>query len=271
MLVEDNALHFDKMEEHLNNLGHVVLRKENEMPLTSYEDALSALQRNRFIDLALLDIILRGEKTGIDIAEYILKTGLSIKIVFTTFRLDKEVAAEIAWLGPQFSVIPKVDNTINNDVFNFEVIRHLSPSDPLQQMLADNIYVQGIMVNSNIAIKPQMPQGKFRYGKKSIYKNNIQCIKAGKRWEIPKNYVLLVSTKIKEACLVHLSLETLITTLDYRFVQVNENTCVNLHFFDSYLSNFNKHEVLIASFPYAVTKKFRPEFEKRLSYFTANK
>jgi hypothetical protein len=256
------------MEKYLAVLGHHVIRKDNALPLSSYDDALWAFHKAATIDIALLDIAIKGEKNGIDIAQYILQSKLPIKIIFTTYLLNDKVAAEIAWIGPQFSVIPKINNTLNQQIFNFELQKHLSPANPLQQNIIENIFIPALQVNPNHDIKTQMLTREYKYSTKAINKNLIQCIRSGSRWTVPKNYSLLVNINIKEAYLVHSSLEKIIkTNLDSRFVQINENTCINLYFYEGFSEDANKYEVLVAGYPYEVSKKYKPHFKQRLAMF----
>ncbi len=268
LLIEDNPRHFDAMEKYLEFLGHRVIRRENKLPLRSYDDAMWAFHYIHLIDIALLDIAIKGEKNGIDIAQFILQSKLPIKIVFTTYLLNEKIASEIAWIGPQFSVIPKINNMLNQQVFNFELQKHLSPSNPLQQIIVDNIFISAHQVNPNRDIKSQMLTKGYKYSTKAVNKNLIQCIRAGSKWGIPKNYSLFLNTNIKEAYLVHASLEKVKrTNLDNRFVQVNENTCVNLYFYEGLSDESNKYEVLIAAYPYEVTKKYKADFKHRLAMY----
>ncbi len=268
LLIEDNPHHFDAMEKYLAVLGHSVIRKNNSMPLSSYDDALWALYQTGSIDIALLDIAIKGNKNGIDIAQYILQNKLPIKIIFTTYLLNDETASEIAWIGPQFSVIPKINNTLNQQIFNFELQKHLFPSNPLQQNIIENIFIPALQVNPNRDIKHQMLTREYKYSTKAINKNLIQCIKTGNRWNVPKNYSLLVNINIKEAYLIHASLDKIINTyLDSRFVQVNENTCINLYFYEGIGDDVHKYEVIVAGYPYEVTLKYKPHFKQRLAVY----
>jgi CheY-like chemotaxis protein len=268
LLIEDNPRHFDAMENYLAVLGHHVIRKENKLPLRSFEDAIWALRQVHSIDMALLDIAIKGEKTGIDVAQFILQSKLPVKIIFTTYLLNEKVASEIAWIGPQFSVIPKINNILNQQVFNFELQKHLSPSNPLQQNIIDNIFIPALQINPNRDIKEQMFKREYKYSTKAINKNLIQCIKAGSKWNVPKNYSLFVNTNIKEGYLIHSSLEKIIkNSLDNRFVQINENTCINLYFYEGFNDEINKHEILIAGYPHEVTKKYKADLQQRLTLF----
>lgn len=71
-----------------------------------YEDAINLLNSKK-IDIALLDIRM-GEKTGIDILEYIVDNNLEVKVLFLTTFLDDEYVNSAISLGA-FGYILKDD------------------------------------------------------------------------------------------------------------------------------------------------------------------
>lgn len=83
LIVEDNVLIADDMQMILEDMGYNVVAN-----VTSYEKAVDALQ-NESIDLALLDIQLATEKSGIDVGKYI-REKLDIPFVFVTSNSDRE-------------------------------------------------------------------------------------------------------------------------------------------------------------------------------------
>lgn len=83
LIVEDNVLIADDMQMMLEDMGYAVAAN-----VTSYEKAVEALANN-VIDLALLDIQLATEKTGIDVGRHI-RENFDIPFVFVTSNSDKE-------------------------------------------------------------------------------------------------------------------------------------------------------------------------------------
>jgi len=82
LIVEDNAIIATDLQILLEEMGYVVVGQA-----VSYEEAIPILT-SEDIDLALLDINLDTEKTGIDIGRYI-RANLNIPFVFVTSNSDK--------------------------------------------------------------------------------------------------------------------------------------------------------------------------------------
>jgi len=93
LIVEDNVLIADDMQMILEDMGYTVSAN-----VTSYEKAVEALNENT-IDLALLDIQLATEKSGIDVGEYI-RQNFDIPFVFVTSNSDKETVNQAKNVKP---------------------------------------------------------------------------------------------------------------------------------------------------------------------------
>jgi len=83
LIVEDDSQIAESLQEMLEILGHTVVGVAE-----SYDNAIKLLE-NGSIDLVLLDIQLKGDKTGIDIAESI-KEKYQLPFVFTSAYADDE-------------------------------------------------------------------------------------------------------------------------------------------------------------------------------------
>lgn len=82
LIVEDQLIITMDLEYMLEELGYQVCGIS-----TTYEDALAAIKGNQ-PDLVLIDIILSGEKTGIDLAHEINRTH-RIPFIFLTSHADR--------------------------------------------------------------------------------------------------------------------------------------------------------------------------------------
>ncbi|MEM9389481.1 MAG: response regulator, partial [Bacteroidota bacterium] len=83
LVIEDDPQIAESLVEMLEILGHQVLTTAE-----SYDQAIAALDKEN-PDLALVDIQLKGEKTGIDVAEK-LRNEFKVPFIFTTAYADKE-------------------------------------------------------------------------------------------------------------------------------------------------------------------------------------
>ncbi|MEL7005897.1 MAG: response regulator [Bacteroidota bacterium] len=93
MIVEDDPQIAESLSEILEILGHKVSTISE-----SYDQVVEFLNKET-VDLALLDIQLKGEKSGIDVAEQ-LRNNYKIPFVFTTAYADKETIAKAAEHSP---------------------------------------------------------------------------------------------------------------------------------------------------------------------------
>jgi DNA-binding LytR/AlgR family response regulator len=82
LIVEDEFIIADYIQGCLLNLGYKV-----DGICTSYDEAITALQ-NQQTDIAIIDITIKGDKNGIDIANYIT-ANLDIPFVFASSHGDK--------------------------------------------------------------------------------------------------------------------------------------------------------------------------------------
>ena len=83
LIVEDDAEIAESLSDIIEVLNHEVVSIAD-----GYDEAIGKLQKEE-IDVALLDIQLKGEKSGIDVAEKI-KSDFNVPFIFTTAYADKE-------------------------------------------------------------------------------------------------------------------------------------------------------------------------------------
>lgn len=93
LVVEDEPLFADQLEMALQQLGYAPVG-----PASSAQLAL-ALHRTEHIDLALLDVQLRGETDGVQLAEQLL-AHRPVPIIFLTSRTDAETFGRAQQLHP---------------------------------------------------------------------------------------------------------------------------------------------------------------------------
>lgn len=82
LVVEDEILIADTIERYLLAMGHQVVGKA-----ASFSEACSLYHAEQ-PDLALLDIRLRGDRTGVDLAHYLRQQNRTAPFIFLTSQLD---------------------------------------------------------------------------------------------------------------------------------------------------------------------------------------
>lgn len=272
LLVEDNPRDFDRFEELLAQLGCKTIRKPNNFPLDSYEDAVAVLNNGTHIDYAVLDINLRGEKTGVDIVQYILENKLPIKPVLTTSYLDNlDIAKRIAYIGgPQYGIITKNNGIIDKRSTLFILTQLLNPVNPLLPEQNEYIWVKAKTVNPNQHIRNQLNNDELKYHSHRIEKNAITYVIVGSNKEIkglPKNKAIILTNQSKEAYLTDMNLTRLKEsgTLGNQFVQINANVIINLKYYE-YVAQKDKRskKIVVLGNIFEVTEKYATSFHNAL-------
>lgn len=93
LIVEDDPQIAESLSDIIEILDHEVVEI-----VDNFDDAVSQFQ-SKEIDLALLDIQLKGTKTGIDVAERI-KSEFKVPFIFTTAYADKETIQKASEHSP---------------------------------------------------------------------------------------------------------------------------------------------------------------------------
>jgi len=93
LIVEDDVQIAESLSDMLEILDHEVVDIAS-----SYDEAVKVL-REKDVDLALLDIQINGDKSGIDIAERI-KVDFHVPFIFTTAYADKETIKKASVHSP---------------------------------------------------------------------------------------------------------------------------------------------------------------------------
>lgn len=93
LIVEDDIQIAESLSDMLEILDHEVIDIAS-----SYDEAIKVLE-SRDVDLALLDIQINGEKSGIDVAEKI-KADFNLPFIFTTAYADKETIKKASEHSP---------------------------------------------------------------------------------------------------------------------------------------------------------------------------
>jgi DNA-binding LytR/AlgR family response regulator len=152
LIVEDNVLIADDMQMILEDMGYNVAAN-----VTSYEKAIEVLKKEP-IDLALLDIQLATEKSGIDIGRYI-REKLDIPFVFVTSNSDKETVNQAKNVKPNGYLVKPFQEkdlftTIEITMSNFQETEKSEPNlATSKNILKKSIFVKDSHLYRKIVFK----------------------------------------------------------------------------------------------------------------------
>jgi two-component system, LytTR family, response regulator LytT len=234
LLVEDELIIADYMQECLTNLGYKVCET-----CINYEEAVDALARLK-PDLALLDITLKGSKTGIELGRYI-KENYSMPFVFSTSHSDKNTIDQAKQVMPYAYLIKPFSQEDLYAVVETALMHY----GRQQQKEMDESEENPIIINDGIFIKH-----KSRYIKVQLDK--LLYIEAS------DNYSNLVT--VGGSFALKTTLKNLIEVLPEFFWRIHRSYLINLH----HLKGFDAEEVTIGSSHLPISKSFYPSLMEKL-------
>ncbi|HET9504037.1 MAG TPA: response regulator transcription factor [Hymenobacter sp.] len=140
LVVEDEPLYAEQLEAALQDLGHEPIG-----PAPDARIAL-ALHRTEHLDVALLDVQLRGPVDGIALAAQLL-AHRPLPLLFLTSCADEETFAQARQVGPAAYLIKPVEpaalqRAILLAISNFQAAPPLAPVPPLALPAADTLFVK---------------------------------------------------------------------------------------------------------------------------------
>ena len=97
LIVEDEFVLYDELCEFFEEKGFAIIKNENEVAVTTYEEAVQLMKQQK-PDIALLDIRLDSEKDGIDLGIYI-RQHYYIPVVYLSGNDNDENIARIRKVG----------------------------------------------------------------------------------------------------------------------------------------------------------------------------
>jgi DNA-binding LytR/AlgR family response regulator len=153
LVVEDEFLVAQDIAEHLSEMGYQVVG-----PVDNYEDAKMMVERAG-IDLVLIDIRLRGEKDGIDLAHFI-RGHADIPFIFLSFYEDKESVERAKAVHPS--------------AFLLKPFHAKAVAIAIEMALANHaLYKNSRHTISNVSEEDVLPIGKYLFLRKDTFFQRI--------------------------------------------------------------------------------------------------
>ncbi|TAG30203.1 MAG: DNA-binding response regulator [Sphingobacteriia bacterium] len=234
LLVEDELIIADYMQDCLQKLGYEV-----QDICINYDEAITALSK-KTPDLVLVDINLKGSKSGIELGHYI-KQHFAVPFVFATSHNDKDTIDRAKQAVPYAYLIKPFSEEDLYAVIEMALMHFGRLQQKEQTELDDN----PVIINDGIFIKQ-----KNKYIKIQIA--DLLLIEAN------DNYATLVTNKGKYT--IKTSLKNLIAVLPEFFWRTHRSYLINLH----HLKGFDTEEVTIASHAIPMGKSFYPLLVEKL-------
>ncbi|MBK6328950.1 MAG: hypothetical protein IPF62_00005 [Bacteroidetes bacterium] len=260
--------HYDSFERILNSLGYHVIRQENNLPITSYDEAVKAIKNNSSFHVAIIDIDINCDKNGSDLMEYLLTSDIPAELLFKTSHTTKATAEKIKEIGT-FVIIPKPDGNVHEQISLFQILTAIEPKNTMAKIRFENLAFNGRLVSLKTDIEKQLKADRYKVTPKRLKKDQILylCSGTAEHFRVPKNYSLIVTVNLADGYLIPMSLENLINEyhLDERFVKVNQNTIINVCSFTERDETYTaKYMTIVGDTRLEVSSLYKAEFEHKL-------
>jgi len=235
LIVEDESLVAMDISDMLSRLGYEVLPNA-----LSYNGALNLLDKNK-PDLALVDIDLGGEKSGIDLGE-LLRNQYKVPFIFITSHSDKKTVAQAASLKPNGYLVKPFEQ---EDLFT-----------SIEMALA-SLPILSIPARTEAAGSKPLSDCLFIKTDRNYVKVKIEDI----LWlQSDHNYIYIVTEKGKN--IVRSNFRELLSNLPNElFVQVHKSYMVNLRCIDA----VSHTDVLVGGTEIPLSRNFKEELMSRIT------
>ncbi|MBL7701508.1 MAG: response regulator [Ferruginibacter sp.] len=218
LLVEDEALNYVDIQQFLQDEGFKVLSLPGKIIIDNYDDAVAVCE-NEIPHIAILDIQIKGEKDGLDIAAYIRENYYSPVIILSSHATSENIRRAALLSVDGFT--KKIEKPYNLEQLRVTLNLLLSLAVSAAKRREENIF---------LSVKGFSEQGEAdaSFGLKRLALNELLFVKT-----LPdnKNYVLLeMNNAQKYVC--HKSLKDLADLLPLNFIRFTGNRIINTDFID---------------------------------------
>lgn len=235
LIIEDELLIAEDMRINLEKLGYSVTGMG-----ASYADAIQLVEKD-LPDIALIDIVIDGDKDGIEVAK-MFKSKYQIPIIFLTSHSDKDTVEKAKTADPNGYLVKPFNS---QDLFtSIEIAFHNHSKNLTNSQLEES--ESSFVIKDFIFIKKDYLLVKIKF-------NELRWIKAeGNYVEIYcENKKFLTRSTLKD--FLHKLPEEL-------FIQVHKSYAVNIEFIEAI--EFNK--IIIGKDKIPVSRSLIPEIKRKL-------
>jgi len=218
LLVEDEALNYLDVKQFLEDEGFKILSLPDKMLIDNYDDAI-AMCENEIPHIAILDIQIRGEKDGLDIAAYIRENYYSPVIILSSYATSENIR-RASLLGVD-GFTKKIEKPYNLEQLRITLGLLLPLAEAAAKRREESIflYVKGFN---------EKGEADDSFSMKRIFLNELVFIKT-----MPgnKNHVFL-EMKNAQKYVSHKSLKDFSDELPINFVRFTGDRIINTNFLD---------------------------------------
>lgn len=231
LIAEDEPIIYRRLEKLLKDNGYDVIETENNKIINNYYDAIRLIKNNK-PDVAILDINIKGEKNGFDIAAYIREHYNTFIIMLTGIDTDENKRKANAISADSFIV--KIDKPYHERqlLATIETAELKIKNITQNKELGANLFVKEMKVIWIPAIKEFEVVTKNNIaGSSSFIKwDDILFIEAynAKKAANSNNNILIYTAKLGKAYMVNNSLSSIEIKLPEDFVRYDNAHIINM-------------------------------------------
>ncbi len=242
LIVEDERLVAKDLAARLKHAGYAIAGIAD-----SYDTAIT-LFREHSPDLVLLDINIKGEKNGIDIATEI-NNIIATPFIFVTAQTDPETLEKAKNTFPSAYLVKPF--TTNYLLISIDLALH---NFAYQKKGIEENVAQNIEEEENIYLKQKFVFIKDGTTYIKIYQNDVLMI------ESDGNYVKIHTTERQYLirCTINKAIEKLKQSY---FVRVHRSFCLNIN----KILKFDEHEITLENAKVPIGRNYKEDFIKNFN------
>ena len=235
LLVEDELIIADYMQDCLQQFGYDVTGT-----CISYDEAVTAMQGNR-PDIVLLDITLKGTRSGIDLAGYINRE-LQVPFVFITSHSDRGTIDKAKQTLPYAYLIKPFSEHDLYAAIETALMQFAEKKNAAEEKSNEE---KPIIIKDGIFIKHKSKFVKIQLDELLVLEAN-------------DNYVTLHT--LAAQYVLKTTLKTLLEALPEYFWRIHRSYIVNLH----HIKSFDTEEAVVGNKALPVGKSYFPELLEKI-------
>ena len=221
LLVEDRTLIFNDVASFLEEKGFVVLRKEENKAVATYEDAVDLFHEHT-PDMAILDIQLKSVKDGIELAAYIHQHN-DMPLIFLSEFDSFENLERAKQLMPNAFIV-KTQKPVDTKQLWAAINMAIPHIQKLHKPKSPGKFLKVLEIE--LPVVEETNDEKDPIDKETYFNwDDITYIEAGKL--LKKNHILLHTHSKKKGYLYRSSLKHMEEELPEQFIRIHDNYIIN--------------------------------------------
>lgn len=261
LLVEDSSVIFNDIAGFLEEKGFFVLRKEQNKTVATYEDAVDLFHEQQ-PDIAILDIQLKSNRDGIELAAYMHQFSNLPIIFFSEFNTFENLDRARELMPNAFVV--KTQKPVETD----QLWAAINMAIPHIQKSAKHKSAGKFLkvLEIELPMADETHEEKDPLDKETYFNwDDFTFIEAGK--QIRKNHVLIHTHNKKKGYLLRSSLKHMESELPKQFIRIHDNYIINA---EKITARKFPTRIYIDAIMFEISETYRKEAKEKINLILGN-